>query len=1337
MNDILNTIQLIDKQAPNAQDLVQLLYNIQKTISTNFIKDIPKTESPNLYIKLIWDFLLKTSTHESLTVQNALQRTISIFLMKFYPYYPLIFQNFLYKASVLENDHPRFSLFLCSVFSFVAPLINPPRDIEFINLIEIYPHFTKKDQTISEYLPQLINKVASLPESWHKELLILFLQNDVEQYQMKSVLQIIINYPPLLFYVVSHKKLNLTLVSFLFSSLNIYDQVIPTMPHLFEDFPEATSVASIDNYLNIFSRCCDCELCDNEFTISTHDGNTKCTVPVEKIKDRAAFYQFKLPIDYLKPSSDDGILILTTKFSTLSSRITELEEINEIFEIFYAFLDKDYDECTSSCLQSFPKCLKVFYEHCDKDKIVKIVRSIVLMKNSSWFQKIDIANIISNMSQEMILACFGRNGLEQLLETLLDFLLIDNESLFSAASNAVISISTHQNYEFIFDSIMNRVDPFNSFNVQRTFQVLLNIIDKYGVHDTMYHLAGICLELIPYHQTDLITINRIVSIIIKFDLNKYPKEALSILESYAQMDITAESYFIQGKHFYSPIASSLVESHHKIINEDIDSRDIDLTSPSFTDYFSIFPSLFYSIKCLTALPVNNKSFVLSFCDFTIYFAPKETFELIKHYWSKLNQNEMSLFMVRTIPYLSSNPDLNVAANLCKLFVGIRDQAFKEVKTQLISVFSELRNIVFQNNIFLTAEIIAPFVVFHALYSSDNPTLLAFINSLEDTKKNFVLRYFNQEIPIIFSKFFDPKYFQLDPLPQTTEDQESSILPEEEIHFTCPTIKMSILKEESDDVYFSLTQINYDIREESKERLCKYINYFLGIYDFKSVFLVLKYAALKNIDIDFASYNFQDTPFENMKYPDCMTKESTYENLDYLYEMSHFDDYMKELKAKEKVKGKEMIRFLKVLNRIVNFDKASELLDFAVHNLSNHSSSLKKMSVALSIIQNATFFLQVIPEESISQMLNSLPSSEDMLPMWNTTTTIRFISVKCPPDTKFGLYIRKVCSYFNNNKQRTIFADLFLASMRLSPGTVTQSAINEIVQLCLSTDGIEQPTICKSGFKILEAAITIYPTLAPLFIKSNLSTIINRLKISQKHHTILEASCIILQKVFSANTMESFRPTILKSLDQFLPSIDSADFIYFIEIFPQLLLVYADNPKMITIVERMARTPRFFKVFIDSLKEKYSQFNTGPVSEEITDKWLGWLQNCKDYDCYNFSDQLSAWTNVSAIYSGIDTTLTNLSYQISIKAPRFFPAFVTIIKFIKEYGLLDIKNESLLKDAMSNATLITQIRCHKAAFMLVAESIDNLKTALDLACFENDCEESDLILNSLPPFEEEL
>lgn len=487
MQECLDLIKQAKNSKATQQKIIEALLYIQKNLHKSIISSPEKDIEINL--TTIWNFYFEMIKNTSFSIQNSVERSSEIFLMRNYSFFPNIFNKLLtsqlskrktissnstesknQNSDELKNPNssdlsvktdtkiqydPNYSKYdnlILTLFTFISLKIPKMKLDNFLKENQdIFTIFTMKGNSIlNTTVPQFISELKYLGVKWHSQLLIEFMKENPEFSQIKSIASIINNYPELFPFVFSSNFYSL--ISFIisthstnfeckyFSNLNNFPRTDDLINHLFE----SNVVSEIDNLLTILS--CDKNVkatFENEnFVQISSTNNFYKDIPLSKIIDHSSFYNFSnIPFKYLIPKENDSVLILSVKFQKLAQCATVMNS-EKVFNIFNHFLNERencnyclYDDKTSSCLQNLPLCINVFS---NLNQFPLFLKKILLIEPISWLHSYDISLILGSLNS-VHFNLIG--GLASVIKKLFKFSLSSNIQLSTNAIESIIKIT--------------------------------------------------------------------------------------------------------------------------------------------------------------------------------------------------------------------------------------------------------------------------------------------------------------------------------------------------------------------------------------------------------------------------------------------------------------------------------------------------------------------------------------------------------------------------------------------------------------------------------------------------------------------------------------------------------------------------------------------------------------------------------------------------------------------------------------------------------------------------------------------------------------------------------
>jgi hypothetical protein len=185
--------------------------------------------------------------------------------------------------------------------------------------------------------------------------------------------------------------------------------------------------------------------------------------------------------------------------------------------------------------------------------------------------------------------------------------------------------------------------------------------------------------------------------------------------------------------------------------------------------------------------------------------------------------------------------------------------------------------------------------------------------------------------------------------------------------------------------------------------------------------------------------------------------------------------------------------------------------------------------------------------------------------------------------------------------------------------------------------------------------------------------------------------------------------------------------------PQILTVvlghrqYAEvSRQLIERVETFLTSPPSLileKIYIKLHAIRIEKVSASEQPAQALSVFQSWLTNhFQDSDCYGMSDLVFDWC-MAVLNRQPEITWPYLTGELFLKAPRFFPVFVAVTKFLRGRLCGHAEDElAKLREVFAAAGNSMECRAHATAIAHMLDPRIN-RFLLDLAAFEHDCPES--------------
>ena len=385
---------------------------------------------------------------------------------------------------------------------------------------------------------------------------------------------------------------------------------------------------------------------ENNIVVKEVDVKHLLTIP--------AFYDINLPINFLFPNDDDGCTIVSAKLRNLILHLNDCQHYQRIFDILVHYINKPYDSFQSACYKalssSLPKIpdffkIKGLFGLIKRDFFLNDVYDTSL-STFSWFKSLELLKIVECYTSDYLIKKLKKsNELNQFFTILIKLSKVKNETLYTEAQSF---LSYFLSYEKIVKLVINECDVFDSLDLQRTLQILekstcfgLNVSFVFTVLDVFN---------LKMYETDLLTLSAIYDFFSKFQFNKLRSttlhSALPVLSG-TYYAITGIPWTIAG----TSIPSDVYEKQQKLMVDQISTEQLDIITHNIFGYTSFTKAALSCLKMLKTIKDINANTVYDIIDHMFIILPDASTDLMITHLSKFPMTAVIFFLKKYTPFI--------------------------------------------------------------------------------------------------------------------------------------------------------------------------------------------------------------------------------------------------------------------------------------------------------------------------------------------------------------------------------------------------------------------------------------------------------------------------------------------------------------------------------------------------------------------------------------------------------------------------------------------------------------------------------------------------------------
>lgn len=1292
MQDIVATLNAATM--PDSEiDLSKFLISSQTKLTRNILNG-ETPESIFQFISTIFSFFAKQIRKEVPAVQTLMRRTACIFVMKMYPYFPDTLIAVL-KSTMSDKDNidPKSAALLIQVFTLIAETIDEFYLTEFLSELEAFPFLTQKDPVVFELVPELLPRLKNLGIEWHSQLLRAFLSSGIENSQYRAILAIIESFPSLVSILFENSP-DLMLLAFIVSSLDIKLENDSLVEELMIGLRGLKSVGEIDTYLELL-RSCGAKAEVEDTKVIFKYKSFECDVSLEIAEDHASFYRFDLPVEKLRPRSGDNVILLTSKFATLSRKTTDIQEV---FHVFDEFLSVKYNENTTACLQYVPEIINRFGEIVSIAAFRRFLKKIVFCPVNSWFHAVDILTILRSLDLKH-LPLLG--GLTIVLERLFEFKMssYSNESVTNSVICAIVALTTKDNCESVCWFLLKRIDFVSRKSLVFVMNVFSGIANAIGSCPIFTLIASEILETVVWYRDDIEfndSLFRFLSCL--DDFNSISPDLLSEPRKLAIANVLGVMQFYSGNLYSSYVSRVRVEIMVELLRTHVLSKE---------DVKIEFPNVVSALKVLEKLPDIESGFVLLTSNELLSIYPVEVTNFVMSRLPDLNVSTQANLMLGAVQYLKLNPIAMVASQWCLLFMSVPETRLASVIEELRPLFSEVKNFVFQRASTMPSECLGSFLLF-----DDGEEQTSFINMIPMEKRSAIATFIRSRNEELAAEVFDGEPIESSRQIEEVEiDSQFSFVSVTEADLQTPIKEL--------DNPMLLTQLTRDTFEFSIERLQQLLRFHLNLFNEEMLIALIRYVLRHGISLETVlSCDLSETNFVAVLKSDPSVLRALDEcgwDRDALKSVVDIRKEMENIMDMDRIKKKSLKKLLKALE--LGHDlTTNELINFCFVCARKLPKPVT-MTIFILAISQATSEIQ---GEFVTGILQLLSAHIETFPASLTVTVIRELSmnVKDSQEIIDCLIQMLADERFDGCEKLRLLETAIRYGLDVPVPSFTSKEVNSTIPSLLND------YIRLSIAAVMSQAEKVSHEQSKLY----LSQFFECVEMFDANPFVLIQFSGLVIEILKQPLLTKSKSFITKQYEMFLPQIDTPKFFALTGVLPELIRAMKPNTSQSNKVSEYAAAlvahVGAFELFIATTTATIDSedFDQRDRISTVTDLLIKWCSKCCGADTYDLDRRIYEWSKVLMIYCGVDDTVLHLCYTISKYMPRLLPYLSAIMRFSRENPDINIAGP------LEASSLLSHTRVHGEALKAAARK--DFKLALKLASFDRDCPESDAILDKL-------
>ena len=793
VRNFLSSIQKIINPQIDPSEASRILLDFQKEINSNFFCNLSNENLINAF-KTIWITFFKSYCQLTTSNKILVSTDVGFFLSRICPFYPEQIMNSYAQSAKTIDFNPSLAPLLISSFFFITKFISPPIMVIFFHDIPIIEQFktrfndssqidkNKSFNQFSEHISSIIPNIKHVGPTWI-ELLFNFMMNDITPYPSRSVIKAIseiIMLNPKSFLSKSIVKLKkksgksgsirdyISLYAFLFSSYQITIQneenILPLAVAAYEifnetnpanqDFDDALQVICVFpsirvtiNYSEPVGTLEGNLLSKNIKSVSISVHNLESVELIyENLKERSSFYRLPLPLEFLRPSQDDNILISASKFyslakiATTSKGISE-NTISEISSIFNNVLRNGFNDTTSAALNVLWDC----YDFLKIDLF--ILKKLIFGPTRSWFQSMNVLSIIKVIKFDDIDKDFSL----LIIDMLIDMILCKNEKLSIEALGLIQNFISMENHANCMQKVINKILFFENDSyrmikllpiITYLFKFFDDLFDFYWFIDAILEYANslyndfalitnifeLFSEMSPFNTSKIFFDEENSSdSLVEVDIRKLQIKSL-IQKAYLIINISYRNCTGKFWHEYN-IHDIMADLIDKSVKSYANINKIDIINNQFKNIQSVFKPMVKAIKFVFNCS-KDQTLNYDLCQTMFKLFPLEISLYLEKNWSEFPNSQA--FLSNVSDDLKYIENLKVHAVWCRIVVN---NEYQNTAFDTISFLSFIADYFFRQEKSDDYDLVSNFAIFIMEIFSENEKLIL----------KYISQYSHQEV----------------------------------------------------------------------------------------------------------------------------------------------------------------------------------------------------------------------------------------------------------------------------------------------------------------------------------------------------------------------------------------------------------------------------------------------------------------------------------------------------------------------------------------------------------------------------------------------------------------
>ncbi|KAI5549139.1 armadillo (ARM) repeat-containing protein family [Trichomonas vaginalis G3] len=1032
----------------------------------------------------------------------------------------------------------------------------------------------------------------------------------------------------------------------------------------------------------------------------------------------------RLPLQILRPNLDDGSLIVQTKIKTLGYIAKENQE--EYVKILFDSLNENNDDRQASCCASLSLCINKLESNLE---LSQLFAQLVLTKQTSWFKSLNVLNLLSETNANTVEKLVGINGIKKVIGILYDLSFNQNDKVYQLSPNVLSKFIRPKDYSFVLMKIANNIDYFDLDSFRRSINLLTIIVrDHQQDIDLKFFdfLIVSIVEGLDYFKEDLNLISNIFMFLSYFDLSFLSSSQSSSLALFALDIAAAELHLINGQKpdFGN---SSTVSELINILDSDLQSKNFDIISGQDTDHESYLSSLFSVVKLFNSLP-NDCCYLpsqLNLANALIKIFPHESARLYEKLWKSMTENEQSTILSTISPCLATMKDFGAIAIWAYLLLTkLPDSASRFIQAR--DVIHKLSYYALQHLEVVPDGVLFVFVRYEATVVAEISTITPLIWQIPENRRNRMLNKLLKDHPDAYRRLMGDQ-----PPPYIAEEIKSVS--------DNPVLNVEYNVNMSNDFTSDLTsphiitQLRSNLYEFQKDVLQSLALTYCRFSNNVGLRALLNYATKSKVNLDFNPHYIPHSllpmviqyiriikdPFGPSFVSECLKLSHSKEVC--ITSATVIPQTFINCVSGDRITKKGITKVLYAISKVA-LPKES-VFEFVIKCLDPNTPP-KRYLTSLTLATVACSLIPKIEGSWIDQIISKLKTNENEINLSVLTRFVYSAVSKVPTNSSLNEFLRtKICENVGKNTLESCISSLSLLCIETNQKSLEK--IYDNTQNYLT--GIT-PSLFSTGVKFLNMILTKSKdsSLDSLMKNNKLNQVMQRVSEFDKIPFIHENVVLFYSNIMTRQTLSSYQKLLIKSFDQIIPVPSSPSFPAMSVLIPKLIAGGDQEiqKKCLTFSEKLMTKPAslfLMRCQIQIIREIATKMST--YETFILDRSTEFLYKAHKIDGPSMADILYEYISFITESLGFSDGVQFVVLQFHKYIPRFISLFVALARL---YSRVDEEKKKHILSLLPNVLFVN---AHKVAIECIGNK-HKMAEALKLACYEEDCAESNEIIGRI-------